>query len=129
MIKVKLSSIFVSDQEKALEFYTKTLGFVKKVAVPVGDYKWLTVGSAESEFEMPLEPNAHPAAKTYQKAIFEDGIPATMLFVDDIDAEYNRLKNAGVEFQSEPIGMGEVRIAAFNDTCGNWIQLCQQQRG
>lgn len=126
MIKIKLSSIFVNDQQKALDFYTKILGLVTKANVPIGEHKWLTVGSSDSEFEMLLEPNIHPAAKTYQKALFEDGIPATMLFVDDINAEYNRLKNTGVEFKNAPAQMGNVKIAAFNDTCGNWIQLCEK---
>lgn len=125
MIHVKLSSIFVNDQEKALHFYTEILGLVKKVDVPAGEYKWLTVGSADSDFQMLLEPNVHPAAQVYQKALFSDKIPATMLFVDDIDAEYSRLKNKGVEFTSAPVQMGPVKIAALNDTCGNWIQLCQ----
>ena len=88
MVKIKLSSIFVTNQSKALNFYTSMLGLVKKADLPVGEFKWLTVGSESNEFEMLLEPNVHPAAKTYQKAIFDDGIPATILFVDDIDAEY-----------------------------------------
>ncbi|MCB0415936.1 MAG: VOC family protein [Bdellovibrionales bacterium] len=125
-MKVKLSSVFVNDQNKALEFYTKILGFEKKVEVPTGEYKWLTVGQENSEFELLLEPNAHPAAKGYQNAIYTDGIPATMFFVDDMDAEFKRLTHLGVKFKSEPATMGNVKIAIFDDTCGNFISLCQQ---
>lgn len=126
MIQIRLSGIFVNDQEKALQFYTKKLGFDKKEDIPVGEFRWLTVTSGESEFELVLEPNHHAAAKAYQKAIFEDGIPATMLFVDDLALEHNRLKKLGVEFKSSPSKMGDVQLASFDDTCGNWIQLCQK---
>jgi catechol 2,3-dioxygenase-like lactoylglutathione lyase family enzyme len=127
MIKIKLCSLFVSDQSKALEFYTRTLGFVKKTDVPAGEYRWLTVGTGTDDFELLLEPNVHPVAKTYQKGIFDEGIPATMFFVDDVDAEYKRLKDAGVRFKSEPVDMGNVKIAVMNDTCGNWISLAQMK--
>lgn len=126
MVRIKLSSIFVTDQEKALNFYTNILGLIKKTDLPAGEFRWLTVGNESNEFEMLLEPNAHPAAKTYQKAIFDDGIPATILFVNDIDAEYKKLKSVGVEFKNAPIKMGSVRLAVINDTCGNWVQLCQE---
>jgi predicted enzyme related to lactoylglutathione lyase len=126
MIKLKVSSIFVTDQQKAMDFYTQKVGFVVKTDVPAGEYKWLTVGTEDSEFELLLEPNAHPASKEYQDKIFADGIPATMFFVDDIKKEYDRLKGLGVEFKTEPVDAGGVMIAVFNDTCGNYITLCQQ---
>ena len=126
MIKIKISSVFVNDQSAALEFYTKKLGLIVKKNILIGEYKWLTVGTEGSEFEMLLEPNAHPASQAYTKAIFKDGIAATILYVDNIDSEYKRLKGLGVEFKSTPVKMGDVKIAVFNDTCGNYIQLCQE---
>ena len=126
VIKLKLSSIFVEDQNMALKFYTEILGFEKKVDVPLGEYAWLTVGHEKSEFELLLEPNVHPAAKSYQKAIYKDGIPSTMFFVDDLNVEFERLTSLGVNFKSEPTEMGGVKIAVFNDTCVNLISLCQQ---
>ena len=125
MIKVKISSVFVTDQAQAEKFYTDVLGFIKKADVPVGEHRWLTVGNPDTDFELSLEPNQHPAAKHYQKAIFEDGIPATMFYVDDIDFEYESLKSKGVSFKSEPKEFGGVKLATLNDTCGNWIALCQ----
>lgn len=126
-MKIKLSSVFVDDQDKALKFYTEVLGFVKKIDMPVGDAKWLTVISADEPggTELLLEPNGNPAAKTYQTAIFEQGIPATAFEVEDIQSEYKRLKNLGVVFQAKPQKMGEVTTAVFDDTCGNLIQLYQ----
>lgn len=126
MIKLKLSSIFVEDQNKALKFYTEILGFEKKVDVPVGEHAWLTVGHKKSEFELLLEPNVHPAAKSFQKAIYKDGIPSNMFYVDDLNEEFERLTILGVKFKSEPTKMGNVKIAVFDDTCGNLICLCQQ---
>ena len=126
VIKLKLSSIFVEDQNKALKFYTEILGFEKKVDVPVGEHAWLTVGHKKSEFELLLEPNVHPAAKSYQKAIYKDGIPSNMFYVDDLNEEFERLRILGVKFKSEPTKMGNVKIAVFDDTCGNLICLCQQ---
>ena len=126
MIKLKLSSIFVEDQNKALKFYTEILGFEKKADVPVGEHAWLTVGHKKSEFELLLEPNVHPAAKSFQKAIFKDGIPSNMFYVDDLNEEFERLTILGVKFKSEPTKMGNVKIAVFDDTCGNLICLCQQ---
>ena len=126
VIKVKLSSIFVEDQNKALKFYTEILGFEKKVDVPAGEHSSLTVGHEKSEFELLLEPNVHPAAKSYQKAIYKDGIPSTMFFVDDLNVEFERITSLGVNFKSEPTEMGGVIIAVFDDTCGNLISLCQQ---
>ena len=97
-MKIKLTSVFVDDQNKALKFYTKVLGFVKKTNIPVGEFKWLTVVSPEGpdDIELLLEPNNNPAAKTYQEAIFKQGIPATSFNVDDIQKEYDRLKTLGV---------------------------------
>lgn len=126
MIKLKLSSIFVEDQNKALKFYTEILGFEKKADVPVGEHAWLTVGHKKSEFELLLEPNVHPAAKSFQKAIYKDGIPSNMFYVDDLNEEFERLTILGVKFKSEPTKMGNVKIAVFDDTCGNLICLCQQ---
>ena len=125
MIRVQLASIFVDDQAKALEFYTNILGFEKKEDEPVGEHKWISVGQADEDFELVLEPDAHPAAKAFKDAIYKAGIPATMLFVDDIDNEYNRLKAKGVAFKSAPTAMGKVKAAIFDDTCGNLIMLCQ----
>ncbi|WP_028402067.1 VOC family protein [Ectobacillus panaciterrae] len=126
-MKIKLTSVFVDDQDKALKFYTGVLGFVKKRDIPVGEAKFLTVVSPEApdEVELLLEPNGNPAAKTYQKAIFEQRIPATAFVVEDIQKEYERMKKLGVVFSTEPTKMGEVTIAVFDDTCGNLIQIFQ----
>jgi len=126
-MKIKLSSIFVDSQDKALQFYTQVLGFIKKADFPVGETKWLTVVSpAEPNgTELLLEPNGNPAAKTYQKAIFEQGIPATAFAVENVQEEYERMKNLGVVFHTEPVKMGEVSVAVFDDTCGNLIQIYQ----
>lgn len=117
----------VDDQEKALKFYTEVLGFVKKTEVPMGAHKWLTVVSKEEQdgVELLLEPMGFAPAKVYQKALFEAGIPLTAFNVDDIDKEYDRLKNLGVVFSLQPTQMGPVKIAVLNDTCGNNIQLVQ----
>jgi predicted enzyme related to lactoylglutathione lyase len=126
-MKIKLSSVFVEDQAKALTFYTEVLGFVKKADLPVGDFRWLTVVSSErpDDMELLLEPNDNPAASTYQKAIYEQGIPITAFSTDDIQEEYHRLKKLGVEFTLEPTITDETTIAVFDDTCGNLIQLFQ----
>ncbi|MFL0507378.1 VOC family protein [Ureibacillus sp. 179-F W5.1 NHS] len=127
-MKIIVTSIFVEDQEKALKFYTETLGFIKKHDVPTGEYRWLTLVSPEGQegTELLLEPNQHPAAKEYQKKLFEEGIPVTMFGVDDIQNEYERLLNLGVKFIMEPTKMGDMTIAIFDDTCGNLIQIIQQ---
>ena len=127
-MRIRIASIFVADQAKALTFYTETLGFQKKTDIPLGEHRWLTVVAPENAegTELLLEPNVHPAAKTFQKAIFDDKIPATILFVDDMDGEFARLQGLGVEFTTKPTKMGEVTIAVFNDTCGNLIQLAQE---
>ncbi|MEC1524545.1 VOC family protein [Neobacillus niacini] len=127
-MNIIVTSIFVEDQDKALEFYTKKLGFVKKHDVPTGEYRWITLVSPDEQngTELLLEPNAHPASKEYQKKISSEGIPATMFGVADIDKEYKRLLENGVKFTMEPTKMGEVKIAVFDDTCGNLIQIIQQ---
>ncbi len=127
MMKIQLSSVMVDDQDKALRFYTEVLGFVKKRDIPLGEAKWLTVVSPDGpdDIELLLEPNSNPAAQTYQKAIFEQGIPLTAFAVDDIQKEYARLKKLGVEFTMEPTNMGMTTMAVFNDTCGNLIQIYQ----
>lgn len=126
-MKIKLTSIFVDDQDKALTFYTDVLGFVKKRELPAGDFKWLTVVSPEGpdDIELLLEPLGHPAAKTFQKEMFEAGIPVTAFAVEDIHKEYERMIGLGVVFKTKPIDMNETSIAVFNDTCGNLIQLFQ----
>jgi len=124
-MRIKLSSIFVDNQDKALQFYTNILGFVKKNDIPVGEFRWLTVVSpdAPDETELVLEPNANPAAAAYQKAIFEQSIPATALYADDVQREYDRLTARGVLFTTPPTQTGDVTIAVFDDTCGNLIQI------
>ena len=127
-MKIKLSSIFVTDQERALKFYTEILGFVKKEDIPLGEYRWLTVVSPEGpdDLELVLEPNANSAAATYQKAIFEQGIPATSFASDNVQSEFEKLKKLGVEFKIEPTKAGPTTLAIFDDTCGNYIQLHQE---
>jgi len=128
MIKISLTSVFVDDQDKALKFYTEVLGFIKKTDVPVGKFKWLTVVSpgGPDDVELLLEPNENPAAKTFQEAIFNAGIPATSFGVDDINSEYERMKELGVEFTSEPTKTDWGTFVVFNDTCGNLINLHQE---
>ncbi|MGG0668715.1 VOC family protein [Lederbergia citrisecunda] len=127
-MKIVVTSLFVDNQDKALEFYSEKLGFVKKHDVPAGEFRWITLVSPEDEggTELLLEPNNHPAAKEYQQKIYADGIPATMFSVDDIQKEYERLVELGVKFSMEPKNMGEITIAVFDDTCGNLIQIIQQ---
>ena len=126
-MKIKLTSLFVNDQAKALEFYTKTLGFLKKQDVTAGKYRWLTVSSPEEPngTQVVLEPNDNPAAKSYQESIFKQGIPSTMFFVDDIQKEYERLKSQGVKFTMAPTKTPGSTIARFDDTVGNLIQITQ----
>jgi predicted enzyme related to lactoylglutathione lyase len=128
-VQIKLSSIFVDDQARALAFYTEVLGFVKRQDIPVGPYRWLTVSSREGpdDLELSLEPNVNPAARTYQEALFQQGIPITAFEVDDLEAEYRRLRDRGVVFTREPTDSGPVRIAIFADTCGNLVQLYQKR--
>ncbi len=126
-MKIKLTSIHVDDQEKALRFYTDVLGFEKKADVGNGEYRWLTVVSPEEPdgTELLLEPNDNPAAKDYQQALFEQRIPAAMFFTDDIQADYERIKAAGGEFTMPPTDVTASIIAQLDDTCGNLIQLTQ----
>src|SRR5262245_13972690 len=126
-MRIKLTSLMVDNQDKALTFYTDILGFRKSKEIPVGEYKWLTVVSSEgpSNIELSLEPNANPAAKTFQQAMFAQKIPLAAFEVSDIQKEYERLQAAGVVFTSQPTRMGPVTIAVFADTCGNLIQLYQ----
>ena len=128
-MKIILTSVFVDDQDKALQFYTGVLGFVKKQDVTAGEYRWLTVVSRDQPdgTELLLEPNDNPAAKTFQEAIFGQGIPAAMFEVEDVLKEYQRLKALGVVFTVEPTQvMGPVMRAVFDDTCGNLIQIIQK---
>lgn len=126
-MKIYLTSIFVDDQEKALHFYTEILGFAKKEDVNSGGYRWLTVVSPEgsSDVELVLEPNANPAARTYQQALLKQGIPFTMFASEDVDADYKRLLALGVEFKQTPTEVGPAKIAQFYDTCGNLLQISQ----
>jgi len=126
-MRIKLTSIMVSDQDKALKFYTEVLGFRKKLEIPVGEYRWLTVVSPEGpdDLELSLEPNANPAGKTFQEAMFAQSIPMTAFEVSDIEKEHARLKALGVVFTQQPTQAGPVKIAVFSDTCGNLIQLYQ----
>jgi predicted enzyme related to lactoylglutathione lyase len=126
-MKIKVKSLLVNDQDKALKFYTEKLGFVKKTEVPLGEYKWLTVVSGEDPggVELLLEPMGFEPAKVYQKALKDAGIPLTLFHVDNIQNEYERLEKKGVKFSMKPTQMGPVTIAVFDDTCGNNIQLVQ----
>ena len=126
-MRIKLTSIMVDDQNKALKFYTDVLGFRKKHEIPMGEYKWLTVTSPEGsdDLELSLEPNANPAGKTFQQAMFAQSIPLAAFETADIQKEYARLKSRDVVFTREPTSMGPVTIAVFSDTCGNLIQLYQ----
>ena len=128
-MKIKLNSVMVDDQERALRFYTEVLGFVKKQDIPVGEFKWLTVVSPEEPdgTELVLEPVGFPFARTYQKSLFEAAIPLTAFAVEDIHKEYERLKKLGVKFTQEPTKMGPVTQAVFDDTCGNHIQIYQTE--
>ena len=126
-MKIKLSTVMVDDQDKALKFYTEVLGFVKKTEIPMGDAKWLTVVSPEAsdEIELVLEPMGYPFARTYQKALYEAGKPINAFAVDDIQKEYERLEKLGVKFKSKPAKFAPVTLAMFEDTCGNFIQIFQ----
>ena len=129
-MKIKVTSIYVDDQEKALRFYTEVLGFVKKTDITQGPYRWLTVASAEEPdgTELQFAPNDNPAARTYQQAIFEQNQPAFMFFVDDVQREYDRVKPLGAEFTMPPTKVTGSTIAMLNDTCGNLIQITTLDR-
>jgi catechol 2,3-dioxygenase-like lactoylglutathione lyase family enzyme len=123
-MKINLASVFVDDQAKALQFYTDVLGFVKRADVPLGEHRWLTVASgADSEIELVLEPDDHPAVQPFKRALLADGIPFTSFAVDDVAAETARLRELGVRFVQEPAQMGPVTTAVFEDTCGNLLQI------
>ena len=126
-MKIKLTSVFVDDQDKALKFYTEILGFVKKAELPAGEFKWLTVVSPEGpdDLELLLEPNANAAAKTFQEALFEQEVPAASFATDDVQEEYERLKKLGVQFSMVPTKTEWGTLAMFDDTCGNLINLHQ----
>jgi len=129
-MKIKLTSIYVDDQEKALRFYTEVLGFTKKADFSNGPFRWLTVGSPEEPegAELQLALNDNPAAKAYQQAIFEQGQPAAMFSTDDVRADYERIKDRGAEFTMPPTDVTASTIAMLNDTCGNLIQVTQLMR-
>jgi catechol 2,3-dioxygenase-like lactoylglutathione lyase family enzyme len=132
-MKITVTSVFVDDQEKALQFYTRILGFVKKNDIPLGEARWLTVTSSEDPngTELLLEPDWNPAisptAAEFKRGLYNAGIPFTMFAVDDIQQEYERLRGLGVSFILEPTPAGPVTIAVFDDTCGNLIQIAQHQ--
>ena len=129
-MRINLASVLVDDQEKALRFYTDVLGFQKKTDIPAGGARWLTVVSPEEPegTELLLEPDGHPAAKPFKQALVNDGIPYTSFAVDDVGKEFERLRGLGVRFTQEPIDMGPVTAAVFDDTCGNLIQIAHQAR-
>jgi predicted enzyme related to lactoylglutathione lyase len=129
-MKIRLTSVYVDDQDKALRFYTGVLGFVKKTDFSHGPYRWLTVASPEEPdgTELQLALNDNPAAKAYQQALFQQSQPATMFLTDDVQAEYDRMKARGAEFTMPPTDVTASRIAMLNDTCGNLIQITQLKR-
>ena len=129
-MKIKLTSIYVDDQEKALRFYTDVLGFVKKADVTQGPFRWLTVASPEEPdgVQLQLAPKDNPAAKAYQQGMFEQSRPAAMFYVDDVQREYDRMKTAGAVFTMPPTKVTGSTIAMLNDTCGNLIQIAALDR-
>jgi len=129
-MRINLTSVLVDDQEKALRFYTEVLGFQEKANVPLGEHRWITVVSPEDPdgTELVLEPDEHPAAKPFKKALVADGIPFTSFAVDDVHGEYERLRGLGVRFTQEPADMGPVTTAVLDDTCGNLIQIVALDR-
>ena len=126
-MRIHVTSVLVHDQDEALRFYTEVLGFVKKTEVPLGEARWLTVVSPDDPdgCELVLEPDGHPAVKPFKEALVSDGIPFTSFAVEDIGAEYGRLRGLGVRFTQEPLQLGPVTTAVFDDTCGNLIQIVQ----
>lgn len=129
-MKIKITSVYVDDQEKALRFYTDVFGFVKKADFSNGPYRWLTVASAEEPdgTELQLALNNNPAAKTYQQALFQQSQPAAMFFTDNVQADYERMKSRGAEFTMPPTDVTASKIAMVNDTCGNLVQLTELKR-
>jgi catechol 2,3-dioxygenase-like lactoylglutathione lyase family enzyme len=126
-MRIYITSVFVDDQAAALAFYTDVLGFVKKSDIPLGEFRWLTVVDPDNPggTELLLEPDGHPAVGPYKTALVEDGIPAASFAVADAHAEYQRLSSRGVVFTQQPLDMGGVITAVFDDTCGNLIQIVQ----
>jgi catechol 2,3-dioxygenase-like lactoylglutathione lyase family enzyme len=124
-MRINVTSVLVDDQDKALRFYTDVLGFVKKTEIPLGEARWLTVVSPEEPegTELLLEPDGHPAAKPFKQALVEDGIPYTSFAVADVQEEFERLRSLGVRFTQDPLEVGSVTTAVFDDTCGNLIQI------
>ena len=128
-MKIVVTSVLVDDQDKALRFYTNVLGFIKKTEIPMGEFRWLTVVAPDNPngIELLLEPDRHPAAGPFKRALMEDGIPFTSFAVEDVHAEYERLRSAGVHFTQPPVEMGPVTTAVLDDTCGNLIQITQKK--
>ena len=126
-MRINLTSVLVDDQDKALQFYTEVLGFKQKTDVPRGEHRWITVVSPEEQdgIELVLEPDSHPAVKPFKAALIADGIPFTSFAVDDVRAEFERLRGLGVRFTQEPTDMGPVTTAVLDDTCGNLIQIAK----
>jgi predicted enzyme related to lactoylglutathione lyase len=129
-VKIKLTSLYVDDQEKALRFYTEVLGFVKKTDFSQGPYRWLTVASPEDPdgTELQLALNNNPAAKTYQQALFQQSQPAAMFYTDNVQSDYERMKGQGADFTMPPKDVSASKIAMLNDTCGNLIQITELKR-
>ena len=127
-MRINITSVMVDDQAKALKFYTEVLGFVTKVDIPMGEFRWLTVVSPDSQegTQLLLEPMAFPPARVFQKALFDAGIPLTSFAVDDCQAEFERMSKQGVAFRGQPARMGPVIAVSFEDTCGNLIMMVQQ---
>ena len=126
MLQIKLTSVMVDDQAKALAFYTNVLGFVTQMDFPVGEYRWITVAAAgRDDLQLALEPNENPAGKTFQDAMYAQGIPVASFESTNLDEDYARLMKAGVAFTKPPTSVGAVKIAIFSDTVGNLIQLHQ----
>jgi catechol 2,3-dioxygenase-like lactoylglutathione lyase family enzyme len=124
-MRINLTSVLVDDQEKALRFYTDVLGFVKKKDIPLGEARWLTIVSPDDAdgTELLLEPDEHPAARPFKEALSSDGIPFASFAVEDVNAEFDRLRSLGVRFTQEPAEMGPTKTAVLEDTCGNLIQI------
>ena len=129
-MRIHLASVLVDDQQKALRFYTETLGFQLKHNIPLGEHAWITVVSPEAPegTQLVLEPDAHPAARPFKRALVEDGIPWTSFAVDDVEAEHERLVARGVRFVQPPTDLGTVITAIFDDSCGNLIQIAEEKR-
>jgi catechol 2,3-dioxygenase-like lactoylglutathione lyase family enzyme len=128
-MRINVASVLVDNQDKALRFYTEVLGFMKKTEIPLGEARWLTVVSPQEPdgTELLLEPDSHPAARPFKQALMSDGIPFTSFAVDDVNAEFERLRGLGVRFTQEPVDLGPVTTAVLDDTCGNLIQIATQK--